>query len=366
MRRRISLKHTESDGPVDHSLRQNPDDEINLFEFGTTLVRKRRFIVYPVLAVMFITAVVLLFTPNRYTSTVTILPSGKTDKLSSLKSLAGFNSLTQADENSSELFPEILQSRLVKDAVLSRTYSFDHDGEEMTTTLEEYFDEADPDLLQRELGEIATFSIDKKTGVIRLAVETKYPAFSQAILSAYVTELENFNLHKRRSTARDNEIYLAGQMESKKLELAEAERLLEQFRMENRNWSSTSSPEILHELTRLQREAEIKSTAYLYLTRQHEMAKFEAQKDVPIVRLLDSPSLPTQKSSPRRTIILMLMGMITAMMATLAVVINDSIGKRSRSTGDDSYRTFRDNVTTAFPKTSRLVNRLKLSEKEPV
>ena len=63
-------------------------------------------------------------------------------------------------------------------------------------------------------------------------------------------------------------------------------------------------------LGRHKRNIEINSQTYLLLREQYEMARLTAQKDVPIVRILDMPSLPTLKSSPRRTIIIILSGMV--------------------------------------------------------
>lgn len=346
--------------------RDSVSDDLNFFDLATTLVKRRKHIIYPVLGVMLITVTCLLLTPNRYTSTVSMLPSGKQDKLSDLKSLAGMGSLIKVDENSSELFPEILRSRAVKDAVLSRTYNFKDDDETKSVDLKQYFGHDDRDLLYRDLDRVTEFSIDKRTGVIRLAVETEYPGLSQAVLSSYVTELENFNLHKRRSQGKENEIYLAKQLTQKKRELSDAEKELERFQLENRNWNATSNAEILGELTRLQREVEIKSTAYLYLNQEYEMARFEAQKDVPIVSLLDTPSLPTQKSGPFRAMILALVTLMTLFVSVFTAIIAESLSRKSRRPENVDFENLRRDIKVAFPRVTQTLNRIKLTEKETV
>ncbi|UCE23181.1 MAG: hypothetical protein JSU74_07690 [Candidatus Zixiibacteriota bacterium] len=371
MRKRINLRRPNEFEPTGDTLANDyrsheSESQLSLFELGATLIRRRRFIVFPVLGVMALTALMLLLTPNKYTSTVTILPSGETDKLSGLNSLAGMSGIIATDENSSDLYPEVLMSRPIKDAVLDRTYSFRRDGQATTLTLQEYFGKNDRDLLCSSLNKIAGFSVDKKTGIIHLAVETEYPALSQAILSAYVSELENFNLHKRRSQARQNEKYLARQLESKRAQLSVAEDELEQFQMENRNWNVTSNPEIIKTLTQLEREVEIYSQAYLLLTKEYEMAKFEAQKDVPIVRLLGQPSLPTQKSGPFRTMTLALVGILALLAMTLLVLALEGIKKMSTGTDQEAYQNLRQNLTTAFPRTLDTINRLKRTERELV
>lgn len=366
MRRRISLKNSSTAQAQDDWTTDVFDSEINIFEIGTTLIKRRKLIVYSVFAIVTLAAIILLLTPNKYTSTVCILPSGQTDKLSSLKSLTGMSNLIKTDENSSELFPEILKSNLIKHSVLSKTYSFDSDDKQITLTLQDYFGESDRDKLHIALDEISSFRTDKKTGVIRLAVETEYPALSQAILSTYVAELESFNLHKRRSQAKESEKYLTKQLVIKKQELTKAENELEQFQLENRNWAVSSHAEIIKVLTSLKREVEIQSQAYLMLTKEYELAKFEAQKDVPIVRLLGPPSLPTQKSGPPRTMMLALVGILTLMITTFAVIVAESLRRLSQRSDDDAYHIFRKNMTTAFPKATQAVKRLRRTERELV
>ena len=365
-KRRISLKNSSAAQGHDNRTTDEPDSEINVFELGTTLVKRRKQIAYPVLAIVFLTAIILLLIPNKYKSTVSILPSGTSDQLSDIKSLAGMGNLITTDENSSELFPEILKSKLIKDAVLSKSYSFDSDGEQITLTLQDYFGESNRDKLYMALDEISSFRTDRKTGVIGLAVETEYPALSQAILSTYLAELESFNIHKRRSQAKESEKYLTRQLEIKKRELAKAEDELERFQLDNRNWAESSNAEIVKALTSMKREVEIQSRAYLLLTQEYEMAKFEAQKDVPIVRVLGQPSLPTQKSGPPRTMMLALVGSLALLIIVFAVIVAESLKRLSNRSNNDAYRIFHTSITTAFPKTIRTVNRLRQTERELV
>lgn len=362
MRRRISLKNSSTAQVHDNQITDEFGSETNVFEIGTVLIKRRKLIVYPVFAIVTVAAIILLLIPNKYTSTVSILPSGQIDKLSGLKSLTGIGNLIVTDENSSELFPEILMSNLIKDAVLSKTYSFDSDGEQTTLTLQDYFDKSDRDELYIALDDISSFRTDKKTGVIRLAVETEYPALSQTMLSTYVAELESFNLHKRRSQAKESEKYLTGQLEIKKQELTKAENKLEQFQLENRNWAVSSNAEIVKALTSLKREVEIQSQVYLLLTQKYELARFEAQKDIPIVRLLGQPSLPTQKSGPPRMMMLALVGILTLLITAFAVIAAESLRRLSQRHNDDAYHIFRKNMTTAFPKATQAVNRLRRLE----
>lgn len=340
--------------------------EINMFEMARMILHKKKLIAILTLAIMILTTGYLFTKPNLYTSTATILPTGKSGgNMSALKSLVGLSMPSvMSDENSSALFPVILKSQLVTDAVLAKEYEFEHDSELQKLTLREYFDQADPDKLRRSLRDITIISTSQKTGEIALGVETKFPEFSQAILSEYIDQLEEYNLYKRRTSAGDNEKYLASQIEKTKVSLAAAENKVESFQLANQNWAVTDSPEILKELMRLKRDVEIASGTYLMLTQQYEMAKFDAQKDVPITRILDSPSLPTQKSGPFRRNIIILSGLLSCFLICFSIVLMDIFNHGTGGENKTEFDCFQRELKTAFPRTNRIVSKIrKIQEK---
>jgi len=334
------------------------DSEFNLFDLASIIVKNINFIIYTIGIVIVLTIILLFLLPNKYTSTASILPSGSPDKLSELKSLAGIGINSNLNENPSALFPPILKSLHIANALLSETYSFHVDGIIKTITLQEYFDEYDNDKLVSELAKISYFGTDKETAVIHIAVESKYPAFSQALVAKYLFELENYNLYKRRSKASENEAYLAKQLGVIKEELSAAEDELERFQAANRNWRISSNSEIIRALSRLDRSVEIKSSIFLFLTKEFERAKFDAQKDVPIIQILDSPSLPTEISSPDRSLILLLIIVISSFLTVFMVIIYESVRKHSREQKKELVDEIKNDLQSTFPTISKYIFRI--------
>lgn len=343
-----------------HSHIAEDRSEFSLFVLASIILKRTKFIAYTMGIVIVFSIIVLFLLPNVYTSTASILPSSSPDKLGDLKSLAGIGSRRMDLENTSALFPPILKSLHIASALLSEEYSFHVDGTVMTLTLQEYFGVDDFDLLLLQLSNISLFSTDKKTDVIRLSVETKYPAFSQALIAKYLFELENYNLHKRRSSAKESEGYLAKQLGVIKEELAAAENERERFQSENSNWHISSNSKIIKTLSRLEREVEIKSSIYLFLTEEHERAKFDAQKDIPIIQILDSPSLPTRKSGPHRTLILLLVTVISAFMVVFMVIVYESVKKHAGEQEKELLDEIKNDLQVAFPTISRFALRKKI------
>jgi len=244
---------------------------------------------------------------NQFTSVATILPSGNVDGMSDLKNLAagslselGLGSLMKSSEGSSELYPKVLESRLISEKVLMRSYSFKHNDKMKNLSLYDYIEEDNLDKSIEGLRQLVGISTDKRTGVLYLSVTTKYPGLSSSVVNAYLEELDNYNINHRKSKAAAKEEFLTGRLSEVSLELKAAEDSLLVYQQVNRNYLKSSDPELQIELVRRKREVELKSAVYLTLFQQYELARLEAARDIPIVQVLDRGFEPIVKSSPFR------------------------------------------------------------------
>lgn len=368
MKKRITFTESEQDNTDNRitAYSDEPDETAgpSLFDLLHIWLSRRNLICSVVGGSLVLTLIILLLLPNQYRSTASILPSGPQDKMAELKALAGFGGLMASNENSSELFPVICRSNAITDEILSRTFSVADDDRQKSLTLSQYFDQDNQDKLRRALHGVVTVSADKKTGVISISAETEYPALSQAIVSAFISELEDFNLNKRRSQAKDNAVYLSREVEKARTELAAAEDSLEALQAANRNWYGATSPDLMKSLARLQRQVEIQTKKYLFLTQEYEIARLDIQKDVPIVRILDHPSLPTTKSSPKRLLILLGVGLFTLVASLFVTTLLHLIARRVDGPDRNAAENLQRELHAAFPRLSVLAQRNKVSVTE--
>lgn len=364
MNRRISITRKESE--YSSAVQGDPfgDVELNLIEFLRSLVRRKKMITVIVVSVMILAAGLVLLTPNIYRSDASILPSGSVDRIAELKSFAGLGGKITGDENSSELFPVILKSRVIMDAVLSKNYSYTEKETEKTVTLAEYFGTDNRDELYTCLDRTVSIDYDKKNGVIRLSVATEFPALSQAILNAFIEELENFNLYKRRSRAKENVGYLDRQLAENEASLEEARNNLEAFQKQNQNWAGSTNPEIIRAISQLQLAVELNTQSYLYLNQEHELARREVQNDLPIIRILDNPSLPSKKAGPHRKLTVMIAGVLAFLTAVGLIVITDAFKKRFQGPDRELYLGLRDDVIGDLPVINRIINKVRTSTED--
>ena len=364
MANKITLRNSSLGASVDvdadRQESQTGTYEIDPAALLTLLVRKRRPIIWTVGVVGILAAILMLLTPNRYSSTAVILPSGKSDNLSALKAMAGLSSLMgSGDANSSVLFPVILGSQLVRDSLLSKTYEFVHEGEPMKLSLVEYLGIEDPDRRRQALAAMTRVKSETRTGEISVSVETEYPGLSQALVSEYLTRLESFNLHSLRSEATERVRYLSRELAEREAALRAAEDSLETYQSRNRNWAATSSPVLLKDLVRLKRDAEAKTQTYAYLLQEYEIAKLDAQKDIPVVRILDRASLPTVKSGPHRTLTVLAASAVAFVLAVFAIFGADLVRQWRRNSNRQSQNELASLISTSFPRTRGVYNRVR-------
>jgi uncharacterized protein involved in exopolysaccharide biosynthesis len=335
-----------------------------IIELARLIIRRwKRIAIVTVLGMAAMTLIMDL-TSDRYVSTATILPSGKNDNMSALKEVVGISTGGGMEENSSVLYPVVLQSRTIADALLGRSYMIEDNGRAITVVPSEYFGTDNPDQLRQVLADITTVTTDRKTSEIYLSVETTFPELSRALVTEYLTRLEEYHLDRRKSLARETQRYLASQILASRDALGMCEANLAEFRRRNSDWAMSSNADILYELTRLQREVEVKSGAYLYLQQQYEAAKLDAQKDVPIVRVLDQASLPTLKSRPRRTLSVLLAGIAAFFLSTLFFLIREYIQRESTGTSAPAYAELRKDIKANVPGASRVLKLISPSARQ--
>ena len=71
----------------------------------------------------------------------------------------------------------------------------------------------------------------------------------------------------------------------------------------------------------LYRETKIQEKVYELLTQQYELAKIQEAKEVPVVKVLDTPNVPEKKSFPARLVI-MVVGLLLAFGATAVFLLS--------------------------------------------
>jgi len=284
---------------------QEENKKIDYLEIISLLWSKRKFII---IVTFIFTAVIsgltFLITPT-YLSSASILPEmdkGKLGPLGDLAALAGIN--VGGEVIMVKLYPDILKSEAVLKKIIEKKYNskyFNH-----PVDLYEFFgiEEDTPrrtlEVILKKMRNLLDIDLSQKTGLLTYSIETKDPQVSADILNNLTESLNNFLLTKRTSNATEQRKWIERRLEEVKNDLIKAENELKNFREKNRR--VTDSPQLLLEQERLVREVTLQTTVFATLKQQHEVAKIEEIKSVPIINVLDEAKPAAKRNSPKRRV----------------------------------------------------------------
>ncbi|MBN1352860.1 hypothetical protein JXJ21_25955 [candidate division KSB1 bacterium] len=212
------------------SQNENPNestDTIDLWEYAGVIVKNRWMIVRNCIIIFFLSILISLILPKKYSAVVTLLPPDQNrsqDPFSAFApgALSNFNIFTA--NTTTELFVQILLSRTVQEGVLKRAYLY----ENKKVSLLEYFDTESLEDGRKLLGKATSISASPE-GIISLAVELGNPVLAAAVANAYIAELDSVNQSKNTSKAKNSRVYIENQLQLTQYRLDAADSALAKF-----------------------------------------------------------------------------------------------------------------------------------------
>lgn len=289
------------------SSEENQLSPLDWVEIVSVIWSSRKFISFVTGIATIGAVIVALLLPEYYKSTATLLPETEKSKLAALGGLSDLASLAGVsvggDGALAKLYPTILNSESVLRNVLYAKYQTKKFKEEVNLIeyweIDETTSEVGYELALNSLREQLDISIDNKTNVVTISIETREPQLSADIVNKVIQQLDEFIRTKRTSSASEQRKWIEERLIQVKGDLEKSENKLKEFREKNRRVGD--SPLLLLEQGRLMREVEINSTLYEELKKQHEIAKIEEIKNIPVINVMDSGRAPAKKERPKRT-----------------------------------------------------------------
>ena len=140
--------------------------------------------------------------------------------------------------------------------------------------------------------------------------------------------LQDEVMRLKTQSAKEQLIFIESRLSEKRNDFFNIQDRLSKFRDENR---SISTAKAMNELDRLESEYNLALEVYTELAKQSEQAKFQVSKDTPIFMVLQKVSIPTEKSGPKRLLIIFgftFMGVVFAISYILIGQFLDSFRAR--------------------------------------
>ncbi len=311
------------------------EGSIDVVDLLVKLWDERRFILMFAGIATAVAIVVSLLMPNYYKSTVILLTEIETSKLASLggfADLAAIAGVGGGEGSLVKLYPIIIKSESVLRNVLYTRYHSTEFKDSVDLIQFWGIKTKTPELTyETGLGSLRdglTVSIEPKTSVITLSIETKEPQLSADIVNAVTVELDRFIRTKKTTNATEQRKWIEARLVEVKSDLEKSENTLREFREKNRR--VVDSPQLLLEQERLIREVQINSTIYTELKRQYELIKIEEIKNIPIINVLDEGRAAAKKESPKRSIIIATTLFLSLMLSGAYVLLKNQYGEMIR------------------------------------
>lgn len=327
------------------TIRRRVEVPLTLVAVATLLLRHRWRVLRWTFGCALIAFAAVAMRPALFRAVASFSPQGADATKSNLASLAGQFGVAipaSGQAQSPEYYARVLKSRTLLLSVVRDTFAVAELGGRRMP-LPDLFELAAGDSSLREdlaleqLTKMISTSVSKPTGIVEVAVQSKWRSVSLAIVSALVARLNEFNQKSRQTQAGAERRFVEGRMVAADSELRVVEDQLRQFVRSNRQVSN--SPDLTLERDRLDRIVSQRQQVYTTLSQSFEEARIREVRDTPVITLVESPTVPARSEPRGRTKVLLLGIMLGGFIGGVLVLASSTLERR-RADGDADVNDF--------------------------
>ena len=173
---------------------------------------------------------------------------------------------------------------------------------------------------------IAT-SIDDQSGTITFDVNLPDADLAAHVARRLFDRLVQYNLETRNSAASERLRFAERELARTRGDLLASENVLRDFLQANRG--GLESPRLALRREQLQRQVTVLGDVYTQLAAEVQQARIDEVRDTPVLTLVETPTPPLHRESPRRTR-MTLVGLVLGGAAGIVWVVLSGVGQRLR------------------------------------
>jgi uncharacterized protein involved in exopolysaccharide biosynthesis len=294
--------------------------EPTLLRIASTVLRHRILILRFIAVGAVAGSAAALLAPRSYTADFSFTPQETTAKegLSALASDLGVNVGGVASQ-SPAFYVDLLKTRKVLASLAEKPLSYSKSTVQKGQTLAELLTgDSDPAISREKavgkLRKMIGARVNLKTNVVNVTVQTRSPSLSAALASSVIEEINKFNSETRQSQASAERIFAEQRVTEARAALRDAEDRDQAFLLRNMVYSS--SPELVFQKSRLEREVTLRSAEYQALNTAYNRARLDEVRNIPVITLIEQPEMPV-RGDPRG---ILTKGFLAAVLGALAGV----------------------------------------------
>jgi uncharacterized protein involved in exopolysaccharide biosynthesis len=352
---------------------------VSLLDILLVLARHKTLIVRTVLVFTLLGVTYALLAPEEFTSEARVVREAQQEGGNlpggiSPGALSGFgiNLGGSASGLSPAAFPDVLQSREVRLAVVQDTFRFP-DTEQPMTYVDYVNQSAGPlgtvldytlflpwtlkgmigsmisempapagtteggqplipseeeNAALKSIADKIAASVDDETGLMTITVTAGGPRLAASLAESFLDHFTTRVRDIRTEKVREQLEFVEGRFEEAERELETAENQLAQFLEQNQNPTTAS---LQFRRDRLQRQVSFKEQLYSSLQSQVTQTRLDLQRQQPVVTVVEQPVPPMSRTSPQRTFLVfvaLLLGGAVGVGSALVMTFLENAEKR--------------------------------------
>lgn len=318
------------------------DAGVSLVMLVAVLARERRTLLRFGLVGIVSALAIIGVRPRTYTSSFSFVPeSGVDASRAGLAGLAGQFGISVGALGAGQppqLYADLLLSREVLVPIVADSILLEPGG--LRVPLSEFLGvrgqapalvvENSVRALRRDV--ISSTVAARTTGMVSVRVRTESAAASAQVANRLLEELHRFNSVTRQNRARDERIFTERRLTESRAELRAAEGGIERFQRENRQYQS--SPSLVLQFERLQREIQRHQQIVVSLAQQYEENRIRELRDTPVITVFERPVLAARADPGLRALILLFVTVAAVLLGIVVVLVQDMWRRDPLRAGD--------------------------------
>jgi len=269
------------------------EEESSLFALGNALLRNRWRVVRWAGVGAAVAALSVVYSPTLFQASASFVPQGSDVGRSPLGGLAGQLGVTLPASNPSvspDFYSSLLQSRELLGHITRDTFIMRELGNRRVAFLDLFKIVPGAASRREKLGvklltELVKPTVDKKTGIVRVELNTRWPTVSLDIVTALIAGVNEYNQRSRQTQAAAERKFLESRLATASADLRAVEDRLEEFLRTNRAF--TTSAQLTFENERLKRNLALHQQVFTTLTQAYEDARIREVRDTPVITMVE-------------------------------------------------------------------------------
>tara|TARA_B100001248_G_scaffold66684_1_gene46842 strand:+ start:293 stop:1285 length:993 start_codon:yes stop_codon:yes gene_type:complete len=317
----------------------NTHDEIDLIELLKTVWNGRKQIIIISFVFVLVGISTALLLPVIYSSSTTFInsqtESSSASGLSGVASLVGINlsGMSSGSEIPPTMYPQIGESvefkRTLVDSYIDEKEqiklgdflaNYNSIEKSVTENSNKLFISEFENELFDVMNDVISISVDQKAGFVTISANMPNSEYAANTCINAREILQKIIIDSRIKSAKQKLEYSEKQLASKRIEFEEIQNKLAYFNDSNINLVTSS---VINERDKLEAEFQIINAVMIELSKQVEQRKLQVSEDTPVFSIVKEASMPVKRSSPKRTLVVLIFGFVGIIVSVFYILIKD-------------------------------------------